>query len=39
MEKERYETPKMEVIAFDHEDIITTSDLEPNELPIIRSNK
>lgn len=39
MEKERYETPKMEVIVFDHEDIITTSGLGNNELPIIRSNK
>lgn len=30
--KERYETPKMEVVEFETEDIITTSD---NELPIM----
>ena len=32
--KKIYETPEMEVIAFDSEDVITTSGLE-NESPMI----
>ena len=31
--KEKYTTPEMEVIEFEVEDIITTSDLDPDELP------
>lgn len=34
--KEKYTTPKMEIIEFEVEDIITTSDLaDPDELPMI----
>jgi len=34
---EKYITPEMEVIEFEAEDVITTSNitLDPNELPII----
>lgn len=31
--KKIYETPEMEVIAFDSEDVITTSGLEMSETP------
>ena len=32
--KERYETPEMEIVEFDTEDIITTSGVtDPNALP------
>lgn len=31
--KEKYTTPEMEVIEFEVEDIITTSVLDPDELP------
>ena len=34
--KERYETPEMEIVEFETEDIITTSESkDPDELPII----
>lgn len=35
--KERYETPEMEIVEFETEDIITTSDetpIEPGEVPM-----
>ena len=32
---ERYETPEMEVILFETEDVITTSSLATNELNIL----
>lgn len=36
MEKEKYISPKMEIIEFEEEDIITTSgDLEDDELPVV----
>ena len=32
--KERYETPEMEIVEFENEDIITDSSLnDPNKLP------
>lgn len=29
---ERYETPEMNIVLFDNEDIITTSDIETDEI-------
>lgn len=33
--KERYETPEMEIVEFETEDIITTSDVNNPELPVV----
>lgn len=33
--KERYETPEMEIVEFETEDIITTSGDDNNKLPVI----
>jgi len=35
MMKEIYETPEMEVIGFETEDIITTSNIEEGETPFV----
>lgn len=36
--KETYTAPEMEIIEFESEDIITTSGLDENELPIFPMN-
>lgn len=32
--KELYQTPEMEIVAFEAEDIVTTSGVDPDETPI-----
>lgn len=39
MMKEFYETPEMNITMFDTEDVITTSGLDDNELPIVPVGK